>query len=245
MSEVLAEVLPDHDAAAIGALSGPNLAREVMAGHPTATCVAFREVGRATAVQSLLTSETLRVYTSDDVVGCEIGGAAKNVIAIAAGVADGLGYGMNTKAALVTRGLAEMTRLGVALGGRTLTFLGLAGNGDLVATCSSPLSRNRHVGEALARGETVRSIVERDGSVAEGIDVAPALMTMAERVGIDLPISSTVVALLRGDLEPGDVVARLMRRSPKAELEGLDGLGGPDGPGGPGDSTAEGAARDA
>jgi glycerol-3-phosphate dehydrogenase (NAD(P)+) len=152
---------------------------------------------------------------------------------------------MNTKAALVTRGLAEMTRLGVALGGRTLTFLGLAGNGDLVATCSSPLSRNRHVGEALARGETVRSIVERDGSIAEGVDVAPALMTMAERVGIDLPISSTVVALLRGDLEPGDVVARLMRRSPKAELEGLDGLGGPDGPGGPGDSTAEGAARDA
>jgi glycerol-3-phosphate dehydrogenase (NAD(P)+) len=221
MSQVLAEVLPEHDVAAIGVISGPNLAREVMAGHPSATCVAFPDRGHATTMQSVLMSESLRVYTGDDVVGCEIGGAAKNVIAIAAGVADGLGYGMNTKAALVTRGLAELTRLGVALGGHPLTFLGLAGNGDLVATCSSPSSRNRRVGEELAHGRTVQEIRAASRTVAEGIDTTPALLALATRHGVDMPISATVNALLRAELGPGDVVARLMQRSPKAELDGL------------------------
>lgn len=221
MSEVLAEVLPEHDPAAIGIISGPNLAREVMAGHPSATCIAFSDPERAMAMQSVLMTSTLRVYSGDDVVGCEIGGAAKNVIAIAAGVADGLGYGMNTKAALVTRGLAELTRLGVALGGQPLTFLGLAGNGDLVATCNSPLSRNRRLGEELARGRTLPEIRAASRTVAEGVDTTPALLALAARVGVDMPIAATVDALLRAELRPDEVVARLMRRTPKAELDGL------------------------
>jgi glycerol-3-phosphate dehydrogenase (NAD(P)+) len=221
MSEVLCEVLTDRDLDSIGVLSGPTLAREIMAGQPAATCIAFPDLARATAVQSLFMGDVLRVYTSDDVVGCEIGGAAKNVIAIAAGVADGLGYGMNTKAALITRGLAELTRLGVALGGRPLTFLGLAGNGDLIATCSSPYSRNRRVGEQLAKGRTLDDIAGATHTVAEGIKTAPALLELAATVAVDLPISATVDAVLRGELAPLDVVPLLMQRSPKAELHGL------------------------
>ena len=182
MSEVLAEVLAGHDPGAIGCVSGPNLAREVMAGQPTATCVAFPDPSRADAIRDLLMSGTLRVYTSDDVVGCEIGGAAKNVIAIAAGVADGLGFGMNTKASLVARGLAELTRLGVAVGGRPLTFLGLAGLGDLVATCASPLSRNRGLGEALGRGRTLQAALAATASMPEGAATAPALIEIADAV---------------------------------------------------------------
>jgi len=221
MSQVLSEVLVDHRPDSIGVLSGPTLAREIMGGQPAATCIAFPDLARATVVQSLFMGDAFRVYTSDDVVGCEIGGAAKNVIAIAAGVADGLGYGMNTKAALITRGLAELTRLGVALGGRPLTFLGLAGNGDLIATCSSPYSRNRRVGEELARGRSLDDIARATQTVAEGIKTAPALLELAGTVGVDLPISTTVDAVLRGDVSPLEVVPLLMQRSPKAELQGL------------------------
>ncbi len=152
MSEVLADALPRADPSTIGVLSGPNLAREIVAGQPAATCVAFPDPDAAGSVQELLMTPTLRVYTSEDVVGCEIGGALKNVIAIAAGVADGLGYGTNTKAALITRGLAELARLGTAAGGQPLTFLGLSGNGDLVATCSSPQSRNYRLGQRARAG---------------------------------------------------------------------------------------------
>ncbi len=166
-------------------------------------------------------SDSLRVYTSDDVVGCEVGGAAKNVIAIAAGVADGLGYGMNTKVALITRGLAELTRLGVALGGRPLTFLGLAGNGDLIATCSSPLSRNRRVGEEIAKGRSLQDIAAATHSVAEGVSTAPAILDVAATLGVDMPIAAAVNALLGGELSPSDVVTVLMHRSPKSELHGL------------------------
>ena len=221
MSEVLDAVLAGHDRESIGVLSGPNLAREIMAGQPAATCVAFPDVTHATAVQQLFMSDALRVYTSDDVVGCEVGGAAKNVVAIAAGVADGLGYGMNTKVALITRGLAELTRLGVALGGRPLTFLGLAGVGDLIATCSSALSRNRRVGEELARGRSLPEIASSTHSVAEGVSTAPALLEVAAALGVEMPISSTVNALLRAELSPAEVVAMLMQRSPKPELHGL------------------------
>jgi glycerol-3-phosphate dehydrogenase (NAD(P)+) len=221
MSEVVADVLADHELATIGVLSGPNLAREVMAGQPTATCVAFRDPSRAATVRDLLMSDTLRVYTGDDVIGCEVGGAAKNVIAIAAGVADGLGYGMNTKASVVTRGLAEMTRLGVALGGRSLTFFGLTGIGDLVATCSSPLSRNRCLGEALGRGATLRMALEAGPSIPEGVQTAPALVGMARDVGIEMPIARAVDELLRGGLAVPDLVTRLMLRPPNAELHGL------------------------
>ena len=223
MSEVLGEVFVGRDRDSIGVLSGPNLAGEIMAGQPAATCVAFPDLSRATAVQQLFMSDGLRVYTSDDVVGCEVGGAAKNVIAIAAGVADGLGYGMNTKVAIITRGLAELTRLGVALGGRPLTFLGLAGNGDLIATCSSPLSRNRRVGEELAKGRSLQDIASATDSVAEGVSTAPALLAVAAALGVDMPISATINALLRGELSPSDVVTLLMQRSPKAELHGLAG----------------------
>ena len=151
--------------------------------------MAFADPNRAMSIQGLFGGEVLRVYTSDDLVGCEIGGAAKNVIAVAAGVADGLGFGANTKAALITRGLAELTRLGVALGGNPLTFLGLAGNGDLIATCSSPLSRNRRFGEELARGRTVEDVIGATSSVAEGVDTAPALLALAGKVDIEMPIS--------------------------------------------------------
>jgi glycerol-3-phosphate dehydrogenase (NAD(P)+) len=175
----------------------------------------------AEAVQRVLTTDRLRAYTSDDVVGCEVGGAVKNVIAIAAGVADGLGHGLNTKAALITRGLAEMTRLGVALGGRPLTFLGLAGNGDLIATCTSPLSRNHRVGVGLATASTPRSATELDGAVAEGVASAPAVLQVAARVDVEMPICAAVVSLLRGEATPGEVVASLMQRRPKSELHGL------------------------
>jgi glycerol-3-phosphate dehydrogenase (NAD(P)+) len=220
-TQVLADVLVGHDPAKIGVLSGPNLAREISVGYPAATCVAFGEATQALAVQALFAGDILRVYTSDDVVGCEIGGAAKNVIAIAAGFADGLGYGTNTKAALITRGLAELTRLGVALGGRPLTFLGLAGNGDLIATCSSPLSRNRRFGEELAKGGSVAEMIEATHTVAEGVDTAPALLALARDVGVDMPLSATVDAVLRGELKGGDVVAALMSRKPQVELHDL------------------------
>ena len=221
MTEVLQEVLTGHEPNAIGVLSGPNLAHEVMAGHPSATCVAFPDVTNAESVQQLLMSDRLRVYTSPDVIGCEIGGAVKNVIAIAAGVADGLGYGMNTKAALITRGLAELSRLGVASGGQALTFLGLAGNGDLIATCSSPQSRNHRVGQQLAAGRSVGDIVADSSAVAEGVETAPAVVELSRRLGVDMPICETVDAMLAGQLTPADALLTLMRREPKGELDGL------------------------
>jgi glycerol-3-phosphate dehydrogenase (NAD(P)+) len=221
MTEVLGEALPDHDPSSIGVLSGPNLATEVMAGHPSATCVAFVDPAHADTVQRLLMGDRLRVYTSSDVVGCEIGGAVKNVIAIAAGVADGLGYGMNTKAALITRGLAELSRLGVSVGGHPLTFLGLAGNGDLIATCSSPRSRNHYVGEELAKGRHIADILAGMTSVAEGVETAPGTLRLARRQGVVMPISETVGDLLAGRLTADEVVVRLMRREPRSELDGL------------------------
>ena len=221
MTEVLHEVLIGHEPNAVGVLSGPNLAHEVMAGHPSATCVAFPDVANAELVQHLLMSDRLRVYTSPDVIGCEIGGAVKNVIAIAAGVADGLGFGMNTKAALITRGLAELSRLGIASGGQALTFLGLAGNGDLIATCSSPQSRNHRVGQQLAAGRSVGDIVADSSAVAEGVETAPAVVELSRRLGVDMPICETVDALLAGQLAPADALLTLMRREPKGELDGL------------------------
>jgi glycerol-3-phosphate dehydrogenase (NAD(P)+) len=221
MTEVLGEVLTNHEANAIGVLSGPNLAHELMAGHPSATCVAFPDLTYAESVQQLLMSDRLRVYTSPDVIGCEIGGAVKNVIAIAAGVADGLGYGMNTKAALITRGLAELSRLGIAAGGSPLTFLGLAGNGDLIATCSSPQSRNHRVGRQLSAGLSLRDIVAASSSVAEGVETAPAVLDLSRRLGITMPICETVDSVLAGLLAPSEALLTLMRREPKSELDGL------------------------
>jgi glycerol-3-phosphate dehydrogenase (NAD(P)+) len=219
-TEVLAEEIPHCDHARIGVLCGPNLAREVAAGQPAATVVAMPDPAGARALQHCLMSDRFRVYTSDDVVGCEIGGAVKNVIAIAAGMADGLGYGWNTRAALITRGLAELTRLGVALGGQPLTFLGLAGNGDLIATCSSAESRNHRVGVALAEGRSVQEILAGQLAVAEGVATAPALLSLADRAGVEMPIAQEVLNVLRGTHTPAETLA-LMTRAPTTELHHL------------------------
>lgn len=220
MTEVIDDVL-GHDPSRVSVLSGPNLAREIMAGEPSATVIACQDVARAERLQRLLITDSLRVYTNRDVVGSEVGGAVKNVLAIAAGIGDGLGYGWNTKAALITRGLAELTRLGVALGGEPLTFLGLAGNGDLVATCSSPQSRNRHVGEELGRGRSLPKIVESMRMVAEGVETTPAVLGLARRVGVEMPIAEQVGAVLAGELSAAEVVRPLMQREARPEFHGL------------------------
>jgi glycerol-3-phosphate dehydrogenase (NAD(P)+) len=221
MTEVITETLVGHDATKIGLLAGPNLAREVMAGDPSATCVAFAHLPYAADIQHLLTSDRLRIYTSSDVVGCEISGAVKNVIAVAAGIADGLGYGMNTKAALTTRGLAELVRLGIALGGDPLTFLGLAGAGDLMATCASPLSRNRRVGEQIARGGVLDDLRAATTTSAEGVSSVGAVLTLADRHDVAMPICETVAAVLAGEMTPAYAVAHLMRRPAAVELHDL------------------------
>jgi glycerol-3-phosphate dehydrogenase (NAD(P)+) len=221
MSQVATEVLGDHQCSRIGVLSGPNLAREVLAGHPSATVVAMPDEEVAIELQHLLMTPTLRVYTNSDVVGCEVGGAVKNVIAIAAGMAQGLGYGQNTLAALITRGLAELTRLGAALGGQPLTFLGLAGIGDLSVTCHSADSRNHHVGFELGQGHQLADILGSMHSVAEGVRSSRPVLALAARAGVDLPICEQVVAVLQGDETPDQAVAALLGRAPTKELHGI------------------------
>jgi glycerol-3-phosphate dehydrogenase (NAD(P)+) len=220
-TEVLADALVGHERARIGVIAGPNLAREVIAGQPAATVVAMADEVAARSAQALLANDRFRVYTNRDVTGCEIGGAVKNVIAIAAGMVDGLGYGWNTRAALITRGLAELARLGVALGGEPLTFLGLAGNGDLIATCSSPQSRNRSVGVELGRGRHLDDIVGEMRMVAEGVPSAPAVLALARSVAVEMPIVAEVVAALGGERTPADAVDALMGRVPTTELHDL------------------------
>lgn len=193
MSEVLHE---ETCALKIGVLSGPNLAREIMAGHPAGALVASRFAEVAAAVQKLFEGGQLRVYAGDDVVGTEIAGAFKNIIALAAGVADGLSFGDNAKALLVTRGLSEMARLGVAMGGDVFTFGGLAGIGDLMATCASPLSRNHQVGERLAKGERLDAILGSMASVAEGVPTTRGVHAWARAHGLDLPIVRAMHGLL-------------------------------------------------
>jgi glycerol-3-phosphate dehydrogenase (NAD(P)+) len=202
----------------LGVLSGPNLAREVLTGQPSASVIAFDRQQIATEVQALLTGEHFRVYTSTDVIGCQIGGAVKNVIAIAAGIATGLGFGWNSRSALITRGLAELTRLGVSLGGDPLTFLGLAGNGDLIATCSSEHSRNRRVGVELGKGRLLSDILADTAMVAEGVATAPAVVELAQRHGVEMPVAEVIDRVLRGDCSPEEVVHSLMARAPTSEL---------------------------
>jgi glycerol-3-phosphate dehydrogenase (NAD(P)+) len=221
MTEVVAEVLPAHDPDRIGVVTGPNLAREVAEGQPTASVVAMRDEAVAAQLQQLFMTRTFRVYTNPDVVGCEIAGALKNVIAIAAGIAAGLGYGDNTKGALITRGLAELARLGVALGGDPLTFSGLAGMGDLVATCISEKSRNRTVGFQLGQGRTLDDIVADMHMVAEGVKTTEAVLALAERVDVEMPISALVGAVLYEGRKAAEIVPALMLREAKPELHGL------------------------
>ena len=215
-------MLADHDAARIGVLTGPNLAREVAAGQPTASVVAIADAAVADELQQLFFSPTFRVYTNPDVVGCEMAGALKNVLAIGAGIADGLGYGDNTKAALMTRGLAELARLGVAMGGDPLTFAGLAGMGDLIATCSSPQSRNRHVGVRARQGPRARRHRERDEHGRRGREDAPPRCSSSRaRHDVEMPLASFVGRVLYEGARPADLVPELMLRKAKPELHGM------------------------
>ncbi|HEY6865826.1 MAG TPA: NAD(P)H-dependent glycerol-3-phosphate dehydrogenase [Candidatus Eisenbacteria bacterium] len=214
MSEVLAEGLGDADAVV---LTGPSHAEEVSRGVPTSVVVAARDPGRAREVQALCSTPAFRVYTNDDVAGCEYGAALKNVVALAAGVSDGLGFGDNTKAALLTRGLAEISKLGVAMGGRRETFFGLTGMGDLVATAISRHSRNRGVGERVGRGERLGAILDSMIMVAEGVDTARAARDLGARHGIELPITEQVCAMLFEDRHPREALERLMARGLKSE----------------------------
>lgn len=217
MTEVLTAELGERSAP-VCALSGPNLAREIAASKAAAATIASADPVAAASVRTALMSPRFRLYTHDDVVGVEIGGALKNVVALAAGMSDGLDAGDNAKAALMTRGLAEIARLGVALGANPLTFAGLSGLGDLIATCASPLSRNNRAGRMLAEGLDLASIHARLGETAEGIATAPAALALGNRLGIDMPIATLVCAVLSGSIVPSEAVALLMEREPRTEL---------------------------
>jgi glycerol-3-phosphate dehydrogenase (NAD(P)+) len=217
MTQVIAELKPDTATSRIGVLTGPNLAAEIAAGQPTAAVVALGDQEAAREVQATFMGPTFRVYTHDDVIGCELGGALKNVMAIAAGMSDGLGFGDNSRASLVTRALAELTRLGVALGGRQSTFSGLAGMGDLVATCISHESRNHQVGYALAQGRLLDDIVSEMKMVAEGVKTTRAVLDLAARHQIVMPIAEHVGKVLYEGLHPRDAVLDLMTRDPRSE----------------------------
>lgn len=220
LSQVLAEELPTHGSPP-AILSGPNLAGEIAAGLPASSVVACADLQVASAVQQALTLPTLRIYTNPDVIGVELGGALKNIVAIAAGIADGLGVGNNGKAGIMTRGLAEMTRLGVAEGASPLTFAGLSGLGDLVATCASPLSRNRRLGELLGKGYALDDACAALRAVAEGVPTTAAALALARRHGVELPIARHLARVLFEGQSPRDAVAELMARPSKQEFEGL------------------------
>jgi len=212
--EIQALVAPDLIA---GVLSGPSFAQEVALGKPTALVAASPHAAVRDALVAAFHSPTLRVYANDDIVGVEVGGAVKNVLAIATGLCDGLQLGLNARAALITRGLSEMTRLGVALGGKAETFMGLSGLGDLVLTATGDLSRNRKVGLALAQGQSLAQAVQSLGHVAEGVMCARAVTQRADELGVDMPITRSVVALLDGQITPTQAVAALMGREAREE----------------------------
>ncbi|MDQ6765042.1 MAG: NAD(P)-dependent glycerol-3-phosphate dehydrogenase [Verrucomicrobiota bacterium] len=214
MTRILAEVLPGHR---VAALSGPNLAMEVSRDLPTATVVGCEEIEIAEALQRYLGSPRFRIYSSNETAGIELGGALKNVFAIAAGVSDGFGLGDNSKAALVTRALAEMLRLGTAMGGKAETFYGLSGAGDLIATCFSKLSRNRSVGEQLGQGRTVEEIVTSMQTVAEGIPTTQSAFECARQLNVETPIIDAVHAILNERKQPAQALEELLARDPKPE----------------------------
>lgn len=216
MSQVICEVA-DLEPAAVAVVTGPNLAKEVAAEQPAAAVVACADLRRATDVQAACTSAYFRPYTNTDVVGCELGGAVKNVIALACGMAEGMGFGDNTKASLITRGLAETARLGGALGADPATFAGLAGLGDLVATCTSRLSRNRTFGEKLGRGMTLEQVMAETSHTAEGVKSCRSILDLARRNGVDMPITEHVVKVCHDRMPPSEMVGQLMARETKSE----------------------------
>ncbi len=201
MTQVIREVAPGHP---VAALTGPNLAHEIMSGKAAASVVATEDLEVARAIQKVFTRGVFRVYLNDDVIGCEMGGALKNIIAIAAGIGEGLGVGDNTRAGVMSRGLAELTRLGVAMGARATTFAGLAGMGDLIATCMSSHSRNRAVGEQLGKGRRLDDVLADMHMVAEGVRTASVALDLARRHGLDLPICAVIDRVIKGEIEPKD-----------------------------------------
>ena len=210
MTELIEEVLPGHP---VGVLTGPNLAREIMTGQAAASVLSMEDEIVVRALQPVFHSGLFRVYTNTDLLGCELGGVLKNVIAIAVGMGDGLGAGDNTRSALMTRGLAEITRLGVAMGGRAETFAGLTGMGDLIATCTSPLSRNRHVGVELGKGRKIDDIIAGMNMVAEGVKSAPTVIALAEKHGLVMPIAQDVYDVTQGKRDAQEVFRGLLRSS--------------------------------
>ncbi len=219
MSEVIAE-LTGAGPERIAVVSGPNLAREIAEGQPAASVVACADEGTAARLQKLCHSPTFRPYTNNDVVGCELGGACKNVIALAVGMAVGLGFGDNARASVITRGLAEIARLGTALGADEHTFSGLAGLGDLVATCSSPLSRNRTFGEKLGQGMSVAEIAGGTRQVAEGVKSCASISELAHHHDVEMPIAEHVTKVVAGEMTPKDMLFSLVSRSAKSERWG-------------------------
>jgi glycerol-3-phosphate dehydrogenase (NAD(P)+) len=222
MSQVLGESLGDR--AVIGAISGPNIAREIGQGLPAGTVVACADGQRALAAQKRISSSRMRAYTNSDVVGVEVGGAMKNVIALAAGIADGLGAGDNAKAAIMTRGLAEMTRLGTALGAQARTFSGLTGLGDLTVTCVSPHSRNRQLGVGIGQGRPLAELEAEMTMVAEGVNTTREALRLGERLAVDLPIAQGVARIIFEGADVLEVAGKLMERGGRSEVEGM-GLG--------------------
>lgn len=216
MSEVTRDEMPGHP---VAVMTGPNLAKEILAGQPAASVVAIDNADIANELQRIFSRPSLRVYTNTDVVGCEVGGVVKNVIAIAAGMAEGMGFGDNTRATLITRGLAEMTRLGIAMGGQAATFSGLAGMGDLIATCSSKQSRNNMVGNQLGEGRSIEEVLGAMNMVAEGVKSSPSVLDLARRYGVDMPITEQVVAVCHQGRPARDALGALMQRTRKSEME--------------------------
>ena len=215
MTQLIDEILPGHP---YGVLTGPNLAKEILAGDAAAAVIAMSDPGISEELQRVFSSNLFRVYVNDDVVGSELAGALKNVMALAAGMADGLGTGDNTRAAVITRGLAELTRLGVAMGGRAETFAGLAGMGDLVATCISPQSRNRHVGEQLGKGRSLDEIIEEMHMVAEGVKATKVVMELAREHDVYMPIAEQMDLVCNQGASPVEAYRGLLKHEVKHEL---------------------------
>lgn len=220
MTEIICEELPDAGDR-VATLSGPNISREIAEGKPTAAVVAAYNHEVAVRARILLTTSNYRVYTAHDVVGVELGGALKNIIAICAGINDGMNLGDNAKAAFITRGLAELTRLGIAAGAHPLTFAGLAGIGDLIATCSSHLSRNHQLGQRIGAGEKLEQILSSTHAVAEGVYTTKAALKLAERYDVEMPITYQLSQVLFEGLDPYQAIPELMMRDPKHEWEGM------------------------
>jgi len=222
LSQVMEETLPEKLRSKICVLSGPNIAPEIASGLPSVSVVASSNKELLKYIQKIISNDRFRIYTNTDVVGVEIGGSVKNIIAIAAGISDGLGYKANTKASIITRGLYELTKLGVRLGANRTTFSGVAGMGDLIATCISEKSRNRSIGERIAKGEKINDILESMYMVAEGVNTTKAVYNLSRKIGIEVPITECIYKIIYKGLNPIESVKKLMTRKFKSEIEEID-----------------------